>query len=120
MLDAVDLADRAQKPGGALTGFEQRLTDVARCLVGKPHLVKFDKPAGGLPVEETRTLGELILRIHGLTSAQTLAIDHDVVMINRICAESLVLNFCRRIAFGPTPEVLADPKVKAACLGVEA
>ena len=48
MLTAVGLADRAQKPGGALTGFERRLTDVARCLVGSPRLVMFDEPAGGL------------------------------------------------------------------------
>ncbi|MCA3444263.1 MAG: ABC transporter ATP-binding protein [Rhodobacter sp.] len=120
MLKAVGLADRAQKPGGALTGFERRLTDVARCLVGKPRLVMFDEPAGGLSVEETRTLGDLILRIHGLTGAQTLVIDHDVELINRICAETLVLDFGRRIAFGPTADVLADPKVKAAYLGVEA
>jgi branched-chain amino acid transport system ATP-binding protein len=120
MLDAVGLADRAAKPGGALTGYERRLTDVARCLVGKPRLVMFDEPAGGLSVEETQTLGDLILRIHGLTGAQTLVIDHDVELINRICAETLVLDFGRRIAFGPTPEVLADPKVKAAYLGVEA
>lgn len=120
MLSAVGLADRAQKPGGALTGFERRLTDVARCLVGKPRLVMFDEPAGGLSVDETRTLGDLILRIHGLTGAQTLVIDHDVELINRICAETLVLDFGRRIAFGPTADVLADPKVKAAYLGVEA
>jgi branched-chain amino acid transport system ATP-binding protein len=120
MLKAVGLADRAQKPGGALTGFERRLTDLARCLVGKPRLVMFDEPAGGLSVDETRTLGDLILRIHGLTGAQTLVIDHDVDLINRICAETLVLDFGRRIAFGPTADVLADPKVKAAYLGVEA
>ncbi len=120
MLEAVGLADRAQKPGGALTGFERRLTDVARCLVGKPRLVMFDEPAGGLSVEETRILGDLILRIHGLTGAQTLVIDHDVELINRICTETLVLDFGRRIAFGPTADVLADPKVKAAYLGVEA
>ena len=120
MLSAVGLADRAQKPGGALTGFERRLTDVARCLAGKPRLVMFDEPAGGLSVDETRTLGDLILRIHGLTGAQTLVIDHDVELINRICSETLVLDFGRRIAFGPTADVLADPKVKAAYLGVEA
>ena len=120
MLSAVGLADRAQKPGGALTGFERRLTDVARCLAGSPRLVMFDEPAGGLSVDETRTLGDLILRIHGLTGAQTLVIDHDVELINRICSETLVLDFGRRIAFGPTADVLADPKVKAAYLGIEA
>jgi branched-chain amino acid transport system ATP-binding protein len=48
-----------------------------------------------------------------------LLIDHDVELIARICTETLVLDFGRRIAFGATAEVLADPKVKAAYLGTE-
>ncbi len=119
MLAVVGLADRADKIGGALSGFERRLTDVARCMVGKPHLIMFDEPAGGLSVDETRQLGDLIVQIHTLTGAQTVIIDHDVELISRICAETLVLDFGRRIAFGPTADVLADPKVKAAYLGTE-
>lgn len=119
MLAVVGLADRAHKIGGALSGFERRLTDVARCLVGAPRLVMFDEPAGGMSVEETDRLGDLVLQIHGLTGAQTVIIDHDVELIRRICAETLVLDFGRRIAFGPTADVLADPKVKAAYLGTE-
>ncbi|NEY90145.1 ABC transporter ATP-binding protein [Tabrizicola oligotrophica] len=119
MLAVVGLADRAHKIGAALSGFERRLTDVARCMAGRPRLIMFDEPAGGLSVEETRQLGDLVLQIHGLTGAQTVIIDHDVELISRICAETLVLDFGRRIAFGPTAEVLADPKVKAAYLGTE-
>ncbi len=44
-------------------------------------------------------------------------IDHDVGLIARVCVETLVLDFGRRIALGPTQQVLADPKVKAAYLG---
>jgi branched-chain amino acid transport system ATP-binding protein len=117
MLEVVGLSDRASRLGAELTGFERRLTDVAKCLVGRPRLVMFDEPAGGLSVEETHRLGELIGQIHGLTGAQTLVIDHDVELIARVCAETLVLDFGRSIAFGPTAQVLADPKVKAAYLG---
>jgi branched-chain amino acid transport system ATP-binding protein len=119
MIDVVGLGDRAHKPGAQLTGFERRLTDVARCLVGNPKLIMFDEPAGGMSVEETHRLGDLILGIHALTGAQTLVIDHDVELISRVCTETLVLDFGRRIAFGPTADVLADPKVKAAYLGTE-
>ena len=119
MLAVVGMTDRADKPGAHLTGFERRLTDVARCLVGNPKLILFDEPAGGLSVDETRRLGDLILGIHALTGAQTLVIDHDVELISRVCTQTLVLDFGRRIAFGPTAQVLADPKVKAAYLGTE-
>ena len=119
MLNFVGLADKSAKIGAALSGFERRLTDVARCMVGAPRLIMFDEPAGGLSVEETNRLGDLILQIHGLTGAQTVIIDHDVELIRRICAETLVLDFGRRIAMGPTNDVLADPRVKAAYLGTE-
>ena len=119
MTDLVGLTDRAHQPGAMLTGFERRLTDVARCLVGAPKLILFDEPAGGLSVEETHRLGDLILGIHALTGAQTLVIDHDVELIARVCTETLVLDFGRRIAFGPTADVLGDPIVKAAYLGTE-
>jgi branched-chain amino acid transport system ATP-binding protein len=117
MLDVTGLSDLAQKQGGALTGFERRLTDVARCLAGQPKLIMFDEPAGGMSVDETQKLGTLILNIHALTGAQTLVIDHDVELISRVCTETLVLDFGKRIAFGPTAEVLADKNVKAAYLG---
>jgi branched-chain amino acid transport system ATP-binding protein len=119
MIEIVGLGARADTLGADLSGFERRLTDVARCLVGNPKLIMFDEPAGGLSVEETHRLGDLILGIHALTGAQTLVIDHDVDLIARVCAETLVLDFGRRIAFGPTAEVLADPRVKAAYLGTE-
>lgn len=119
MIEVVGLTESANKPGALLSGFERRLTDVARCLVGAPKLIMFDEPAGGMSVEETDRLGDLILGIHALTGAQTLVIDHDVELISRVCAETLVLDFGRRIAFGPTADVLADPKVKAAYLGTE-
>ena len=119
MLALVGMADRADKPGARLNSFERRLTDVAKCLVGQPRVVMFDEPAGGLSIDETRQLGALIRQIHAETGAQVLVIDHDVDLIREVCEETLVLDFGRRIAFGPTDAVLNDPRVKAAYLGTE-
>lgn len=119
MLTLVGMADKADRMGRTLNSFERRLTDMAKCLVGKPKLVMFDEPAGGLSIEETRQLGELIQSVPGETGAQVLVIDHDVELISRICTDTLVLDFGKKIAFGATADVLADPKVKAAYLGTE-
>lgn len=118
-LEVVGLSARANELCGALTTFERRLTDVARCLVGKPKIVMFDEPGGGLSREEAGRLGDLILKVPEVTGATTLVIDHDVDLIARICAQTLVLDFGKRIAFGDTRAVLDDPKVKAAYLGIE-
>lgn len=119
MLDLVGLGGMTDRLGADLNTFERRLTDVAKCLVGQPKVILFDEPAGGLSVDETHRLGALIKAIHGETGAMVVVIDHDVDLIREICTETLVLDFGRRIAFGPTDAVLADPKVKAAYLGTE-
>jgi branched-chain amino acid transport system ATP-binding protein len=115
----VGVSAMAGRMGATLNTYERRLTDLARCLVGRPRLIMLDEPAGGLTVEESAHLGDIILKIRQFCEAQVLVIDHDVDLITRICAQTLVLDFGRRIAFGPTAEVLADPAVKAAYLGVE-
>jgi branched-chain amino acid transport system ATP-binding protein len=119
-LEFVGITAIAGKPGARLNTFERRLCDLARCVTGNPRLIMLDEPAGGLTVEETARLGDLITAIPDLGRAQVLVIDHDVDLISRICRETLVLDFGRRIAFGPTSVVLADPAVKAAYLGIEA
>lgn len=119
MLEFVGMSDKADLLGQALNSLERRLTDIAKCLVGGPKLVMFDEPAGGLSVEDSKRLGELIQAIPSQTNAQVLVIDHDVELISRICMDTLVLDFGKRIAFDTTANVLVDPKVKAAYLGAE-
>lgn len=118
-LEFVGIAQMAGRMGASLNTYERRLTDLARCLVGRPRLIMLDEPAGGLTVEESAHLGDIIMKIRDFCPATVLVIDHDVDLIARICAQTLVLDFGRRIAFGPTAQVLADPAVKAAYLGIE-
>ena len=118
-LEATGLSGRANTIAARLNTYERRLVDVARCLVGKPRIVLFDEPSSGCTQEETGNLGDLILKVHDLTGASTIVIDHNVDFIARICAEILVLDFGRRISLGKTKEVLSDPRVQAAYLGIE-
>ncbi len=118
-LETTGLTARADEVAAGLNNYERRLADIARCIVGNPRIVMLDEPAGGLTQEETQHLGDLILKIHDLTGATTLVIDHDVDLISRICTETLVLDFGKKIALGETKAVLADPKVQAAYLGIE-
>ncbi len=118
-IESMSIAPLANRKAESLNAYEKRLADLGRCIIGNPKIIMLDEPCGGLQQEETDHLGELILKIPELTGANTLIIDHDVDLISRICTETLVLDFGKRIAFGETANVLADPKVKAAYLGVE-
>jgi branched-chain amino acid transport system ATP-binding protein len=93
------------------------MVEVAKALVGRPRLVLFDEPGAGLDETESRVLREAIVSIPERFGAQVLLIDHDVDLIAAICTQTLVLDFGRRLALGPTRAVLDDPAVRRAYLG---
>ena len=118
-LEATGLQDKRFTMAAQLNNYERRMVDIARCLIASPKIIMFDEPGGGLSSSETHALGELISVVHSLTGANTLLIDHDVDLISQVCQETLVLDFGKRIAFGPTRNILSDPKVRSAYLGIE-
>ncbi|WP_460775759.1 ABC transporter ATP-binding protein [Microbacterium sp. GXF7504] len=117
-LDYVGLQDR-DRPGNRLTMLERRLVEVARCVIGAPKLVLLDEPAAGLDPAESARLLELITGIPERFGALVLLVDHDMDLVRAACGTVAVLDFGKRIAFGPTHDVLASPAVRKAYLGVE-
>jgi branched-chain amino acid transport system ATP-binding protein len=111
------LLDVAAVPGARLDLFHRRMVEVAKALVGQPRLILFDEPGAGLDEAESRTLRDAIAGIPDRFGAQVLLIDHDVELISAICTQTLVLDFGRRLALGPTCDVLNDPAVRHAYLG---
>ncbi|WP_448955591.1 ABC transporter ATP-binding protein [Labrys neptuniae] len=116
-LDFVRLDGVARRLGRELNLFQRRLVELAKCLVGAPRLVLLDEPSAGLVQEESAIFRDLVLRVPGHYAAQLVIIDHDVELIRFMCSQTLVLDFGRRLALGPTAEVLADPDVRRAYLG---
>ncbi|PWE54088.1 branched-chain amino acid ABC transporter ATP-binding protein [Metarhizobium album] len=116
-LDFVGLRSVAHRLGARLNLFERRLVELGKCLIGTPRLILLDEPAAGLTDEEGARLRDLVLRIPSEFSAQVIVIDHDVDLIRAMCSETLVLDYGRRLALGPTETVLADPDVRRAYLG---
>ena len=117
-LDFVGLSAKGRVLGRDLNAYDRRMVEIARATVGAPKLIMMDEPGAGLAQDESEHLREVIKAIHGHCGAQVLLVDHDVELISATCIATLVLDFGSRIAYGPTAEVLADPKVRAAYLGV--
>ena len=42
------LAERKSQPAGTLSGGEQQMLAIGRCLMGSPELIMFDEPSLGL------------------------------------------------------------------------
>jgi ABC-type branched-subunit amino acid transport system ATPase component len=116
-LHYVGLIRQADRIGATLNASERRLVEIARCVIGRPRLIMMDEPGAGLAQSESDHLREVIVGIPDFCGAQVLLVDHDVDLISATCQETLVLDFGSKIAFGPTSDVLKDPKVRAAYLG---
>jgi branched-chain amino acid transport system ATP-binding protein len=113
----VGLDDVADLPGAALDQCQRRLVEIAKALVGRPRLILMDEPGAGLTEAETGHLRRVILDIPAAFGAQVVLIDHDVALIAATCEETLVLDFGKRLALGPTRAALDDPAVRQAYLG---
>ena len=116
-LEHTGLLDCAATPGSELDLFRRRMVEVAKALVGKPRLILFDEPGAGLDERESRVLRDAIAAIPERFGAQVVLIDHDVDLIANLCTQTLVLDFGKKLALGPTRAVLDDPAVQRAYLG---
>ncbi|MRN66315.1 ATP-binding cassette domain-containing protein [Brucella sp. 10RB9213] len=116
-LNFIGLTAVAHRLGAGLNLFERRLVELGKCLIGKPRLILLDEPAAGLTDEEGARLRDLVLAIPDAFGAQVIVIDHDVELIRAMCSQTLVLDYGKRLALGPTETVLADPGVRRAYLG---
>jgi branched-chain amino acid transport system permease protein len=116
-LDFVGLGHRANDTIPSFSYGHQRLIEIARALAANPTVLLLDEPAAGLNMTEKKALKDLLGRIaaQGLT---ILLIDHDMTLIAGAAARLTVLNFGRRIADGETADVLRQPDVAVAYLGV--
>ena len=116
-LDFVGLGSRTGETIPSFSYGHQRLIEIARALAANPTVLLLDEPAAGLNSSEKKSLHDLLDRIaaQGLT---ILIIDHDMTLIAGVARHLTVLNFGRRIADGETADVLKQPDVVAAYLGV--
>lgn len=117
VIDYVGLSAVAQQAGRCLNLYQRRMVELARALAGKPRLLLLDEPGAGMNEAESLQLRQLILGIPHFCQAQLILIDHDVELISATCEETLVLDFGRCIALGPTRAMLEQPCVRKAYLG---
>jgi branched-chain amino acid transport system ATP-binding protein len=116
-IDYVGLGKRIHRRGSDLSTGERHLTEIAKALIGKPKLVMLDEPGAGMSESESRHLEKVIRGIPAYCGAQVFLIDHDVALIVACCEHTMVLDFGKLLALGPTKEVLEQAEVRRAYLG---
>jgi branched-chain amino acid transport system ATP-binding protein len=116
-IDFCGLDRRKHVPGRLANLFERRMTEIAKTLTARPRVVLLDEPGAGLDEAETDRLRRLLISIPKAFGVQLILVDHDADLIASVCTETMVLDFGKRLALGPTRTVLDDPEVRRAYLG---
>ena len=111
------LAERLHQAAGTLSGGEQQMLAVARCLMGAPQLIMFDEPSLGLAPAIIHRLLDTIrdLNRDGVTC---LLVEQNVALSLKLASRAYVLENGRVTLSGAGAELLADDRVRSAYLGL--
>ena len=111
------LTERSGQAAGTLSGGEQQMVAIARCLMGQPDLVMFDEPSLGLSPAVTQAMLQTIrdLNRDGLTCV---LVEQNVAVSLRLASKAYVLENGRVTLSGTGDELLADDRVRKAYLGM--
>ncbi len=111
------LAERARQAAGTLSGGEQQMLAIGRCLMGAPELVMFDEPSLGLAPAVVQALLRTIrdLNREGLTCV---LVEQNVAVSLRLASRAYVLENGRVTLSGEGETLLADDRVRQAYLGL--
>ncbi len=105
------------RPGAALSGGQQQLLALARCLIGRPGLVLLDEPTEGIQPSIVRDIIDILRRLQHALGLTILLVEQDLHFISALASRILIIQRGRIIAT-VHPQELADPSIVAEYLGM--
>ncbi|MCW5773379.1 MAG: ABC transporter ATP-binding protein [Rhodospirillaceae bacterium] len=111
------LAERRNQYAGTMSGGEQQMLAIGRCLMGKPELIMFDEPSLGLApavVQEVFRTIETLNR-EGIT---VILVEQNVAVSLTLAQHAYVLENGRITLSGTGQELLANDQVRQAYMGL--
>ena len=111
------LAERRHQAAGTLSGGEQQMLAIGRCLMGAPEMVMFDEPSLGLAPAVVQNVLRCIrdLNRDGLTCV---LVEQNVAVSLKLANYAYVLENGRIALSGSGETLLGDDRVREAYLGL--
>ncbi len=111
------LTERRQQAAGTLSGGEQQMLAIGRCLMGEPELVMFDEPSLGLAPAVVQSVLKAVrdLNRDGLTCV---LVEQNVAVSLKLASHAYVLENGRVTLTGSGAALLGDDRVRQAYLGL--
>ncbi|HEX5611453.1 MAG TPA: ABC transporter ATP-binding protein [Burkholderiales bacterium] len=111
------LAERRRQVAGTMSGGEQQMLAIGRCLMGNPELIMFDEPSLGLAPSVVQEVLHTIRALHekGIT---ILLVEQNVAVSLKLSQHAYVLENGRVVMSGAGADLLKDDRVRQAYLGL--
>jgi len=111
------LAERRNQAAGTLSGGEQQMLAIGRCLMSDPELIMFDEPSLGLAPAIVQSVLTTVrdLNRDGLTC---MLVEQNVAVSLKLASHAYVLENGRITLAGSGEQLLRDDRVRQAYLGL--
>jgi branched-chain amino acid transport system ATP-binding protein len=111
------LGQRLGQAAGTLSGGEQQMLAIARCIMGEPKLIMFDEPSLGLAPTVVHDVLKTIRDLNA-TGITCVLVEQNVAVSLKIAHQAYVLENGRVTLSGTGAALLADERVRQAYLGI--
>ena len=111
------LLERAEQQAGTLSGGEQQMLAIGRCLLGQPEMIMFDEPSLGLAPTIVQEVFGIVERLNA-DGTPIILVEQNVAVSLKMANRAYVLENGRIVLSGPGEDLLQDDRVREAYLGL--
>ena len=112
------LRERHRQLAGTLSGGEQQMLAIARCLMGQPRLVMFDEPSLGLAPVIVEDVFRVVRSLNERDGLTIVLVEQNVAQSLSLAHRGYVLENGRIMMSGGAAELLANDRVRQAYVGL--
>ena len=112
------LAERRRQTAGTMSGGEQQMLAIGRCLMSRPELILFDEPSLGLAPRVVQEVFHAIRLLNEDRHITVLLVEQNVAASLKLAKHAYVLENGRIVMQGRGEDLLHDDRVREAYLGL--
>jgi len=112
------LAERKAQIAGTMSGGEQQMLAIGRCLMGRPDFIMFDEPSLGLAPKVVQEVFRAIRQLNVEKGLTVLLVEQNVAVSLMLAKRAYVMEDGRVVMAGLAEQMLRDDRVRQAYLGL--